>query len=134
MRQPFKRELGSLDALFAFAQTFAADHKLDERTTYAMNLALEEIFTNMVKYGGGDDAVSVGLDVRDGDLVIEFEHSGAVPFDASRWTTGAADRALEDREPGGMGLHLVRRLMDEFVYAYRGGAAHITLTKHLGGA
>ena len=115
-------------------EQFARELSLDERSKYAMNLALEDIFTNMVKYGGGGDAVTVELDVRDGSLVIEFEHEGAVPFDPTHFVPAGVDQPLSERRPGGMGLHLVRRMMDDVTYAHEEGCARITLTRHLGGA
>jgi anti-sigma regulatory factor (Ser/Thr protein kinase) len=40
--------------------------------------------------------------------------------------------AAADREPGGLGLHLIRRLVDEVTYDYTNGQSRITVTKRLG--
>jgi anti-sigma regulatory factor (Ser/Thr protein kinase) len=132
MLRSFKRDLSSLEPLFDFTGDFAAAHQLEEPVVFAMNLAVEELFTNMVKYGGGDDAVSVGLDVRDGDLVIELVHPGADAFDPTSTKVADVTRPLEERRPGGMGLLLVRSMMDSITYEHRNGDACVTLTKHLG--
>jgi anti-sigma regulatory factor (Ser/Thr protein kinase) len=97
-----------------------------------MNLAVEELFTNMVKYGGGEDAVSVALAVRGDDLVIELIHPGAAPFDPTATEPVDPTRPLDERVPGGVGLHLVRSMMDRVAYQHRNGEARVTLTKHLG--
>jgi serine/threonine-protein kinase RsbW len=133
MQRSFKRELGSLAPLFEFTNEAAVRYRLDENVVYAMNLAVEEIFTNMIKYGGGDDDVSVAVEVREGGLVIEMVHPGARPFDPTK--EGGVDiaGALKERRPGGIGLHLVRRVMDEVAYAHENRAARITLKKRLGG-
>lgn len=132
MLRSFKRDLDSLEPLFDFTGEFAAVHRLDEPVVFAMNLAVEELFTNMVKYGGGDDAVSVGLDVRDNDLVIELVHGGADEFDPTSTVPADVTRPLEERRPGGMGLLLVRSMMDTIAYEHRDGDACVTLTKRLG--
>ena len=132
MLRSFKRDLGSLELLFDFTGEFAAVHRLEEPVVFAMNLAVEELFTNMVKYGGGDDAVSVGLDVRGSDLVIELVHPGADAFDPTSAVPADVTRPLNERRPGGMGLLLVRSMMDTVAYEHRNGDACVTLTKHLG--
>jgi anti-sigma regulatory factor (Ser/Thr protein kinase) len=132
MLRSFKRDLSSLEPLFEFAGDFARTHRLDDAIVFAMNLAIEELFTNMVKYGGGDDMVSVGLDVQGDDLVIELVHSGAVAFDPGAAAPVDVTRSLGERRPGGMGLHLVKSVMDAVRYEHKNGDARITLTKHLG--
>jgi anti-sigma regulatory factor (Ser/Thr protein kinase) len=133
MRRSFKRELSSLDALFEFTNEAAARYRLDEDAAYAMNLAVEEIFTNMIKYGGGGGDVSIGVEVRSGRLLIEIVHPGARPFDFTRAVAVDTTRPLGDRDPGGIGLHLVRSVMDDVAYAHEDGAARITMRKRLGG-
>jgi anti-sigma regulatory factor (Ser/Thr protein kinase) len=132
MVQSFKRELSSLEPLFEFVGDFAKAQRLDESVAFAMHLAVEELFTNMVKYGGGDDAVSVALSVREGDLVIELVHAGAAPFDPTMAKPIDPTRPLHERVPGGVGLHLVRSMMDRVRYQHHDGEARVTLTKHLG--
>ncbi len=132
MQRSFQRDLISLGPLFEFTGEFAAAHRLDGETVFAMNLAVEELFTNMVKYGGGDDTVFVDLDVRGDDLVIELVHPGARAFDPTASAPVDARQSLDEREPGGIGLHLVRAMMDGVAYRHENGAARITVTKRLG--
>jgi len=131
MRRSFPRDLTSLEPLFQFAGDFARSNQLAEPDVFAMNLAVEELFTNMVKYGGGDDVVSVDLQVRDEALVIELVHAGARQFDPTAAPVPDRNRSLEDREPGGLGLQLVRSVMDDFAYEDKNGVARITVTKRL---
>jgi anti-sigma regulatory factor (Ser/Thr protein kinase) len=42
-------------------------------------------------------------------------------------------KPITDRTPGGIGLFLVRRMMDDVAYEYAEGVARVTLTKHMGG-
>ncbi len=131
MRRSFPRELSSLEPLFQFTGDFAGSNGLAEPDVFAMNLAVEELFTNMVKYGGGDDLVSVDLDVRGDALVIELVHGGAARFDPTAAPAVDASRPLDERQPGGLGIQLVRSVMDDIAYENRNGAARITVTKRL---
>ena len=131
MRRSFPRDLSSLELLFEFTGDFAGSNGLAEPDVFAMNLAVEELFTNMIKYGGGDDLVSVDLEVRDEALVIELVHAGAQQFDPTAAPVPDRKRSLEDRKPGGLGLQLVRSVMDDFAYEDKNGVARITVTKRL---
>ncbi|HEX5131317.1 MAG TPA: ATP-binding protein [Candidatus Krumholzibacteria bacterium] len=134
MQRSFPKNLDSLEPLFTFVGDFAGRNRLEEGVVFAVNLAVEELFTNMVKYGGGADAVSVDLDVRGRELVVLLVHPGADEFDPTSAGEVDTDRSLDERVPGGIGLHLVRRVMDTVTYEHRDGAAQIRLTKHLGGS
>jgi anti-sigma regulatory factor (Ser/Thr protein kinase) len=131
MRRSFPRDLSSLEHLFQFTGDFAGSNGLAEPEVFAMNLAVEELFTNMVKYGGGDDLVSVDLAVRGDALVIELVHAGARQFDPTAAPVPDRNRSLADREPGGLGIQLVRSVMDDIAYEDKNGVARITVTKRL---
>ena len=131
MRRSFPRDLSSLELLFEFTGAFAGSNGLAEPDVFAMNLAVEELFTNMVKYGGGDDLVSIGLELRDEALVIELVHAGARRFDPTAAPVPDRKRSLADREPGGLGIQLVRSMMDDIAYEDKNGVARITVTKRL---
>jgi anti-sigma regulatory factor (Ser/Thr protein kinase) len=133
MQQPFTRQLASLDPLVALLGDFAGRQRLREEVVFAMNLAIEELFTNMVKYGEGGNDVSIDLDVCGEELVIEMVHPGADDFDPTSSPEVDPEASLDARVPGGIGLHLVRRVMDSVTYEHRNGAAHLRLTKYLEG-
>lgn len=132
MQRSFKRDLSSLEPLFEFTGNFARTHRLADTIAFVMNLAVEELFTNMVKYGGGDDRVFVALDVLGDDLVIELVHRGADAFDPTTAAPVDPTLPLAARKPGGLGLQLVRSVMDLVDFEHRDGAARVTATKHMG--
>jgi anti-sigma regulatory factor (Ser/Thr protein kinase) len=133
MQRSFSRELGSLESLFEFMDEAAQRYRLDEDTRFAARLAAEEIFTNMVKYGGGEGSVSISVDVRARRLHIEFVHPGAIPFDVTAGGDVDVNQPIKSRSPGGIGLYLVRRVMDDVTYEHDDGVARVTLTRQLGG-
>jgi anti-sigma regulatory factor (Ser/Thr protein kinase) len=130
----FKRDIGALDRVFEFTGKFASEQGLGEAVVYAMNLAVEELFTNVVKYGlsnGGD--VSITVDVADGELVIEIVDDNAEPFDITAAPAVDVDRPLDQRREGGLGIHLIRSIMDYINYEYSDGCARIVVKKRLEG-
>jgi anti-sigma regulatory factor (Ser/Thr protein kinase) len=135
MRQRFKREIESLDHIFAFIQDFVLENKLDEGMSYTINLAIEELFTNMVKYNAENPNYILIDIVKEVDkLIITLIDFDTEPFDID--TVRAYNRAqsLEERPVGGLGIHLIRNMVDHIDYEYKNRNSTITLVKRLGKA
>jgi anti-sigma regulatory factor (Ser/Thr protein kinase) len=63
-------------------------------------------------------------------LIVTITDDGA-PFNPLSLATPRTDQALEDREIGGMGIHLVRNLIDDVTYHRRIDRNVLTLMSHL---
>jgi anti-sigma regulatory factor (Ser/Thr protein kinase) len=88
------------------------------RVTYVVNLVLEEILTNIVKYGfddGNVHDVEVRLVVDPKEISVEFEDSGR-EFDPLSVSPPPLDESLLDMEPGGRGILLVRKMANSVKY------------------
>jgi anti-sigma regulatory factor (Ser/Thr protein kinase) len=128
----FPRTFEALPAVFRFADDFFAAEQVDARHHYAVHFALEEIFTNLVKYNPGSrQEILIGLDRFDDRLQVVFTDCDADPFDVTRAPERRTDVPIEERQPGGLGLQLTRRLMDDMDYEYDGRKSRITLTRML---
>lgn len=132
MESRFARRIESLDEVFDFAERFFVANGLDAASRYAIGLAIEEVFTNMVKYNpGGKGELAIRMD-RDADrAIIGLTDFDSAPFDLTRAAEVNTDAPLEERTPGGLGIHLLRKLMDEMKYAHHEGETTITLVKNL---
>lgn len=134
MERTFRKDLSSLEAIDGFVRSFASGHGLDDETVFTLNFVIEEIFTNMVKYqpaGKSDASVALSLDGR--LLTVRLTDHGVEYFDPTARPAVDTGRPIEERTPGGLGVHLVRQYMDGFEYEYAGGNSIITLTKTLRG-
>lgn len=83
-----------------------------------IELAVEEIFTNQVRYaykGQGGDVEVECAEGENGEFCIRFTDWGP-PFDPREQPPPNMTVPLEKREPGGLGLHLVRKVADGFDY------------------
>jgi anti-sigma regulatory factor (Ser/Thr protein kinase) len=74
--------------------------------------------------------IAVELDVADGIVTTTIEDDGR-PFDLSEAAEPDVSAPLEERSVGGLGLLLIRRLMDDVTYERRNGRNRLTLKKQI---
>lgn len=116
-------------------QEFASSAGVPEKTIFSLALALEECGSNVVNYALQGDArqmFQVDLECSDSSFVIELRDRGP-EFDP----TTTAERPLQaddDEAPGGWGIQLVRRSVDEIRYQRVAGENVLRLTKRLNSA
>jgi serine/threonine-protein kinase RsbW len=133
-RRGFAREISSLDEIFEFLAEFVEGHEIDERTAFCINLVVEELFTNMVRHNrGGGDEIVIGLDRVDGRLSLELIDTDVESFDPDTIDAVPVAAGIEERRAGGLGIHLVRSLVDDLQYNYRTDERrmHISVVKTL---
>lgn len=114
----FERRIDELARLFAFtAQAFEV-HGTHPSVAMAVDFALEELFTNAVKYGGGQAPLGVTLTPLPGGFELTIEDPDAEDFDPTASPDADVNAPLAQRRPGGVGLHLIRRMVDSIEYQY----------------
>lgn len=130
----FGRSFESLDGIFGFVADFLASQGLPDSLSFDLDLVIEELFTNMVKYSPhGAPEVEIGLARRDGRVEVVLRDFDVEPFDPTLDTGSEADRALAERRPGRLGLRLVHRIAESVRYEYRDRTSTITLTLRASG-
>jgi anti-sigma regulatory factor (Ser/Thr protein kinase) len=125
--------LSEIDRLIGEIEAFAARLELPERLVQQTVLALDELVTNLVSYGyeaGDPGHVEVRLAVEDDHLTAEIIDD-ARPFDPLGVPAPDVTRPVEERPVGGLGIHLVRSLMDSARYERRPGHNRLVLTKRI---
>ena len=133
-QRSFPRSFDALEAMFAFIQQELAACSADDSVRYAIEFTAEELFTNMVKYnpsGGGMIDLSIACDGA--ELVCRLADPDSDPFDVTTAPDVDIHMPTEQRRPGGLGLHLIRRLVDSVEYGYSDRRSLITFRKTLGG-
>lgn len=127
-------DLAEIARLGGFVDDFCARNGIDEASAHAFNLALDELLANIISYGyddAGPHAIEVGL-VADGDRMTAVIRDDARPFDPTAAGEPDIDADLDDRPVGGLGIHIVRTMMDAIVYERIGGHNQLTLTRRVG--
>lgn len=93
---------------------------LDEQATYAIQLAVDEACTNIIKHGyGGEGRGEIRLRYhiqKDGLQIVIYDQG--TPFDPSQVPEPNIHAPLSERLPGGMGLFLMRKSVDSFEFKF----------------
>ena len=132
MAKKFKRDLKSLDEIFKFINEFSAKTGVDESVVFTINLVVEELFTNMVKYTSeNSNEILLELKKNADDLIIHLTDFDVDPFDINKTAEVDTKQSLEERRVGGLGIHLVKQMMDKIEYEYKDRQSKIILIKHL---
>ncbi len=133
MEKKFDRGFQALDAIFEFVSTFVSRLKLDGGVAYSINLAVEELFTNMVKYNSGaGDRILIRVFKEPKTVVVELVDFNVDPFDPETVREVSTDAPIDERTPGGLGLHLVKSIVDKISYEYQDRQMKVTVVKRLG--
>jgi sigma-B regulation protein RsbU (phosphoserine phosphatase) len=123
-------EIEQVNAAF---NAFAGRHDLGAKTRRALNMAFDELLNNTIAYGyesGGEHIIELTISVSRGRLYASISDDGKPfnPFEGGSPDTGLS---VEDRPIGGLGLHLVRNMMDRVAYERRGAYNVVLLEKKL---
>ena len=124
-------DLGELSRVAERIDEFCAAGEIEPGVAYAVNLALDELLTNIVSYGYRDDeAHRIEIAVRrDGGALVVTIVDDSAEFDPRQVPETDTDAPLHDRDPGGLGLLLVNSMMDSVDYRREGERNVTTLTK-----
>lgn len=131
----FERSFDSLPALVEFTSEAFSTLDIDPRLLPTVDLAVEELFTNMVKYGTGSNAaVRIDVIAIDGGVEVTLIDHDVEPFDVTRAPDVDIHAPIGEREPGGLGLHLIRRMADSVDYEYTKETRQSRITLRITGA
>lgn len=117
-----RNRLDEIGPLARDAATFLESHQVDRDATFTVDLALEEIVSNVMKHahGGADsDQISVRIDVGQDRIILSVEDSGP-PFNPLELPEPDLDVPVDQRPIGGLGVFLVRKTVDHMEYERKG--------------
>ena len=126
-------EVREIERLNRLVRQFGELHEIPTRALYAVNLALDEVVTNVVLYGfetSAGQVVAVRVETTGDDLRSEVVDAGR-EFNPLNAPLPDLTGALEERALGGLGIHLVRSLMDRVEYRRDGAKNVLTMRKRI---
>jgi len=131
-QRTFPRTAACLPEIFAFMDGFFAHAGIGSEHRMPMQFVVEEWFTNLVKYSrGGKHDILFELRRLDGRLVMSLTDFGVERFDIRETKDVDVTLDLKDRKPGGLGIHLLKRMVDNIGYEYVDGRSTTTFVKEL---
>ncbi|MBO7604833.1 MAG: ATP-binding protein, partial [Bacteroidales bacterium] len=126
-------DIKQIPRLEGFVNAIASRHGLSEADASGINLALEEAVTNVVLYAypqGKNGRIDLDSQYVDGRLEFILSDSG-IEFDPTKAPDVNVEASLEDRKIGGLGIHLVKTIMDSVSYERKGGKNVLTMIKNI---
>ncbi len=124
-------EMSELEGLYAAVNQFLESHRAPYRSGYAVNLAIEELVVNVIRYAYLDDdehTIDIGLGVIGDQIILEIKDSGR-PFDPR--DAPPRDLDVENPDVGGLGLTLVLDLVDSLSYQREDESNHVKVAIHI---
>ena len=126
-------DTAELVRLESFISGYCEQHGISPSIAMELNLVAEECFVNVVEHGFDDQArhqIQVALELVTDVVTITVEDEG-VAFDPLSAPEFDPKTPIEQRRVGGLGIHLVRNLMDEVKYQRTDGKNRLTMRKSL---
>ena len=112
-------------------EAFGVTHGVPDRVIFNLNLALDEILSNVIEYALADDTVHeilVRLTITDTALKAEVIDDGP-PYDPTLLPDPDTSLSIEDRPVGGLGVYFAKRMMDRLEYCRDEGANRLTMIR-----
>jgi anti-sigma regulatory factor (Ser/Thr protein kinase) len=132
-----RADLNEIAAVSAALEGAMKDHAFSEEEILDTQLAVEEAITNVIVHGyagrEGEDGIAIACRATKGLVEIQIEDT-AVPFDPLSLPEPDLAGSIDDRKIGGLGIFLIRQVMDEIVYRYEDGRNILVLVKRRSGS
>jgi serine/threonine-protein kinase RsbW len=113
-------QFANLERVREFVAESAEECGLEPAAVYAVQLAVDEAFSNIVEHAYGGECleqIECTCEIAGDDLIITLIDCGK-PFDPSQVPGPNLDAELEEREVGGLGLYFIFQLMDEVQFSF----------------
>ena len=131
-----KAEISNLPQVTEFVNEKLSTVPVERKLVLKIGMVIDEIFNNISSYGytkePGDITVRVNITPEKDCVTLTFIDSG-IPYDPLARDDPNIIRIKEKRKPGGLGIFMVKKTMDEMEYEYKNGHNILTVSKKIGG-
>ena len=112
-----------------FMETEMEKFEISPKISMKMLIAIDEIYSNIVRYSGATEAI-VSIKKSDNTLKLQFKDNGK-PYNPLDSKEPDITASAEDRSIGGLGIFMVKKMLDRVEYKYVDNYNILTLTKNL---
>jgi len=123
-----------IDTVRKFFDDYSKDNKLTEKTVHDIQMALDELLTNIVNYGYEDTdehQIDIHFGVNDDAVKVEIVDDSK-PYNILEKDNPDISLSMEDKPIGGLGIFLIKKLMSNVDYYTEEGKNHLVMIKELG--
>ena len=121
--------LDNLDQVTDFIDNHLSERGVSNKLIFKVNMAIDEIYSNIARYSGATEA-RVGCNVSENKVSLRFVDNGS-PYDPTVKEDPDTTLSAEEREIGGLGIYMVKKIMDEISYEYKDGRNILILEKNI---
>lgn len=128
---PLKNQIAEIERVHEIVEQFCQQQGWDTRLQFDLNLALEEVLANIISYGydnAGEHDILIRFSIQPGELTMEIEDDG-LAFNPLNQPAPDLAKPLEERQAGGLGIFLIRKVIDQVEYRRENGKNILTLKK-----
>lgn len=129
-----RNHLSELERMSEAVSAWCRENAVSDAVEFHVNLALDEIVSNVIRYGWkdhGEHQLHIRLSRSENELRVEVEDD-ATPFNPLEVPAPDINRPLDERAVGGLGIHLVRQVMDGLDYRRLDGKNLLVMKKKTG--
>lgn len=127
-------DINELNRLEPFLEKFFDQNSLNPALLSSVDLALEEALANVIMYAypeGEKGDVTLSAHIENNAIYMKISDVG-IPFNPLEQKEADLNVSLEERKIGGLGIHLIKEIMDEIGYAYEDGRNVLKMQKTIG--
>lgn len=118
---------GAVNDVTAFVEEILTENELPFKTIAQVNVAIDEIFSNIVLYSEATSA-TVSCTLEEDEIKLEFSDNGK-PYDPTKNEDPDITLSSEERKIGGLGIFMVKKTMDDVSYVYKDNKNILTIKK-----
>ena len=132
MKKEFIAEKEELDNVINFINN-EVEKDVDKKTLLKIDVVIEEIFVNIASYAYKQEEngfVDISIKNENNKIIISFEDMG-VPFNPLLKENPDVTLSAENREPGGLGIYMMKKMMDNVEYIYKDNKNILVIEKNI---
>lgn len=126
-------QITQLEVLANAMENISEEWDIPMNISLSLNLVLEELVTNIIFYGyddKNDHEISISLSYDNNIMQLQIEDDGR-EFNPLLMAEPDLDVAIENRKIGGLGIHFVRKIMDDIIYVRSESKNILTMKKNI---
>lgn len=131
-KKEFSRSICELERIFSFLKECFNKFDIPEHLQFEFELTIEEIFTNMVRHNlNADSNIEIKIQKKNSEIISQLSDHEKIPFDITKVAELDVEKHIDEKKAGGLGIFMVKKMMDKINFEHKNGISTITITKIL---